>query len=586
MKNSFKYMIKNWIAWDKKSVLYSLVRIPILVILPIITALIPKVMIDCINNGIKINKVVLTIALLSLLITITTWLDPFLRELIDGGKKIVRMRYAMLAFQKILYAPYSEIENLKNREDYKKTENFYKNVNSDGPLFINILSDACVSIVGVITTLFIIFKINYYVIILILLSCVAEFLILRLLNKKEFKLWDDSYIINTKFDYFYKLSKNSTNAKEIRLYNFSDRFISIIANFVREFEKITSRFSNVNKSISAVRALLNFFREIISYVYLTILLISNKINSADFVFYLGIITGFSNWIISIVFSISKLEKCCFECENYRKYVENNNSNTNTNNIDIQEEIDTIEFKNVTFSYPNSNKNIVDNLSFIINKGEKIALVGENGAGKTTIVKLLCGLYEPTSGEILINGKKEKNPNMFSVVFQDYKFLPLTIAENICASKNYNKERLIQCLKKVEIYDKIQTLEKQENSYMIKEVHKDAVSFSGGEIQKLLLAKAIYKNAPILVLDEPTAALDPIAEYNLYLKYNEITKNKLSVFISHRLSSTKFCDKILLLSNGKINELGTHSELMNLKGKYYKMYQVQSYYYKEHCLNNE
>ena len=226
------------------------------------------------------------------------------------------------------------------------------------------------------------------------------------------------------------------------------------------------------------------------------------------------------------------------------------------------------------------------MSFKVSRGENIAIVGENGAGKTTAVKLLCGLYCPTSGEILINGKSSRDFSndsyfkLFSAVFQDYYFMPMTIAENICTASDYDRKKLFAAFDKAGISEKINSLSLKEKTYMIKDVYKDAADFSGGEKQKLLLAKAIYKNAPVLILDEPTAALDPIAENELYLKYNEMTSGKISFFISHRLSSTRFCDRILLVKDGKIAESGTHEELMALKGLYYRMYQVQSYYYKE------
>ena len=165
-------------------------------------------------------------------------------------------------------------------------------------------------------------------------------------------------------------------------------------------------------------------------------------------------------------------------------------------------------------------------------------------------------------------------------------MPMSIAENISATQKYNKEKLYSSFEKAGILEKIESLKDKENTLMIKDVYKEAVEFSGGEKQKLLLAKAIYKNAPVLILDEPTAALDPIAEGELYKKYNEITKDKISFFISHRLSSTVFCDRILFISNGRITESGTHEELMALKGAYYRMYQSQSYYYKEMNVNYE
>lgn len=286
-----------------------------------------------------------------------------------------------------------------------------------------------------------------------------------------------------------------------------------------------------------------------------------------------------------------MEYCCKSCGLYREYVEEKETNENNDKIDLNS-VESIEFNNVSFKYPSSNHNTLNNVSFKINKGENIAIIGENSAGKTTIIKLLCGLYNITEGSVLVNNKdislysKDSYFDLFSVVFQDYFFMPMSIAENISASQKYDKEKLYSSFEKAGILEKIESLKDKENTLMIKDVYKEAVEFSGGEKQKLLLAKAIYKNAPVLILDEPTAALDPIAEGELYKKYNEITKDKISFFISHRLSSTVFCDRILFISNGRITESGTHEELMALKGAYYRMYQSQSYYYKEMNVNYE
>lgn len=585
MKANIKYMLKNWIAWDKKSLIYFFIRVPALVFQPIVTAYIPKAMIDCITEGVTVGRLTLVVGLLSVLLVLTTWFAPFMQELLNGSARIIRMRYAVLAFRKNLYTDYKNIESPHGREKNKRAMEFYRSYYSASSDFLDSCNQFCVCIVGIITSLALIYKINMIMILIILATCVCEFFLLKFLNKKEKKTKNERSKIFVRFDYYYNLCRDFSAAKDIRLYGFTDYFMLAVAKIIYELEAVNQKFARQNIKVGGTRALLNLLRELVAYVYLTYLVCSSRLSVSDFIFYFGIITGFSNWIMNAVYQYSNLERCCNDCAAFREFAESTDENDNKPDIDFKG-IESIEFQNVSFTYQSAEKSTINNMTFKVNKGENIAIVGENGAGKTTAVKLLCGLYYPTSGEILINGKSNRDFsgdsyfNLFSAVFQDYYFMPMTIAENICATSNYNKEKLFAAFEKAGISNKINGLPNKEKSYMIKDVYKDAVDFSGGEKQKLLLAKAIYKNAPVLILDEPTAALDPIAENELYLKYNEITSNKISFFISHRLSSTRFCDRILFIKDGKIAESGTHEELMALKGLYYRMYQIQSYYYKE------
>lgn len=585
MKANIKYMLKNWIAWDKKSLIYFFIRVPALVFQPIVTAYIPKAMIDCITEGLTVGRLTLVVGLLSVLLVLTTWFAPFMQELLNGSARIIRMRYAVLAFRKNLYTDYKNIESPHGREKNKRAMEFYRSYYSGSSDFLDSCNQFCVCIVGIITSLALIYKINMIMILIILATCVCEFFLLKFLNKKEKKTKNERSKIFVRFDYYYNLCRDFSAAKDIRLYGFTDYFMLAVAKIIYELEAVNQKFARQNIKVGGTRALLNLLRELVAYVYLTYLVCSSRLSVSDFIFYFGIITGFSNWIMNAVYQYSNLERCCNDCAAFREFVESTDENDNKPDIDFKG-IESIEFQNVSFTYQSAEKSTINNMTFKVNKGENIAIVGENGAGKTTAVKLLCGLYYPTSGEILINGKSNRDFsgnsyfNLFSAVFQDYYFMPMTIAENICATSNYDKEKLFAAFEKAGISNKINGLPNKEKSYMIKDVYKDAVDFSGGEKQKLLLAKAIYKNAPVLILDEPTAALDPIAENELYLKYNEITSNKISFFISHRLSSTRFCDRILFIKDGRIAESGTHEELMALKGLYYRMYQIQSYYYKE------
>lgn len=486
---------------------------------------------------------------------------------------------------KKLSTDYANIESLEKCEAQKRAENFYNGRWSGGANFIDRLNNFCVAVVGVIASSVLIYKINFFMILLIIATCIAQFAILKYLSKKQHENLNKVSKPSTKFDYFYKLCKNGKASKDIRLYNLGDYFIKALANSLYQIEKTYSKYVHQSIAFDGITALLNLIREAIAYAYLVYLVTEGRLSVSDFIFYFGIITGFSNWVAGLVFSVNQIEISCNECKAYREYVDSEDTADN-GDVLTTNKVDTIEFKNVSYKYPSADEPTIKNINLKFNNGENIAIVGENGAGKTTLIKLLCGLYSPTDGELLLNGadtgKIAKNSyfDLFSSIFQDFYFLPMTIQQNLTASLDYDAEKLNSAFEQAGIMEKINSLPNKENTLMDREVYKEAVDFSGGEKQKLLLAKAIYKNAPVLILDEPTAALDPIAENELYLKYNEMTDNKISFFISHRLSSTRFCDRILFVKDGKIAESGTHEELMALKGAYYKMYRLQSYYYKE------
>ena len=541
-------------------------------------------MIDAIDNGVTVGDMTVIVALLSLLLTLTIWLDPFMKELVRGGARIVRMRYAVAAFRKTLTTDYVNIESFEGREKQKRAEAFYNARFSSGADFVEQCAHFLVCVIGVIASSVLLYKVNYFMILLILLTCVCEFFLLKILKTKQSETTDNYSKLSGKFEYFYKLSKNAEASKDIKLYGFSDYLVKTAADFIYQIEHINAKYTKQSAAISGVRALLNLVRELVAYAYLTYLVLKNRLSVSEFIFCFGIITGFSNWIMNLVFSFMEISRCCTDCALYREFVEESVSEGKPE-VDFGG-VGSIEFSNVFFTYPASDTETIRNMSFKVNKGENIAIVGENGAGKTTAIKLLCGLYYPSEGDILINGRSSKEFSsdsyfdLFSAVFQDYCFMPMTIAENITAEQSYDKERLFAAFDKAGITDKINSLSEKENTLMVKDVYKNAADFSGGEKQKLLLAKAVYKNAPVLILDEPTAALDPISENELYLKYNELTEDKISFFISHRLSSTRFCDRILFIKDGAVAESGTHEELMAKKGAYYRMYQTQSMYYRE------
>lgn len=328
-------------------------------------------------------------------------------------------------------------------------------------------------------------------------------------------------------------------------------------------------------------------RDFLMYSVLILRVLQGSMTVAEFTFYVGVVSGFGSWLTQFLFKLSAVMKTNRETKAYYEFlaIEDSFLHGEGETLDVSAPV-SIEFRDVSFAY--EGEEILSHLSFRIDRGRKIALVGNNGAGKTTIVKLLCGFYHPTKGEILINGLPIERYDMdnyrqgISAVFQDGFISALTIAMNVAGNEEekINRARVRECLRQAGLWEKVDSLPDKENSYISQKLEKEGVDFSGGEIQKLLIARALYQAGRLLILDEPTSALDPIAESGIYQKYNEMTEGRTSLFISHRLASTKFCDEIFFLEKGEIAERGTHEELLEKGGKYRAMFDIQSHYYKE------
>lgn len=244
----------------------------------------------------------------------------------------------------------------------------------------------------------------------------------------------------------------------------------------------------------------------------------------------------------------------------------------------------LEVKDLSFAYPDTTEEVLKDLNVDFEVGKKYAIVGENGSGKTTFIKLLMRLYEPSSGEILLNKidaqkyKLTEYFQLFSVVFQDFRLLGLNLGQNIAVNQNYDSELAMANLEEVGLDDFIEKLPKGLETYLSKEFDNSGVQFSGGQAQKVAMARALYKNSPVMILDEPTAALDPVAEFEIYQKFDEIVEDKTAFYISHRLSSCRFCDEILVFDEGEIVQKGSHEELVKQPGKYYDLWHAQAQYY--------
>jgi len=345
-----------------------------------------------------------------------------------------------------------------------------------------------------------------------------------------------------------------------------------------------------NLPVYLVELLIILVRDGLAYFILIKMVLSNEIGIDSFVLYFAAISGFADWVGSIITNAGTINKTAYAVSDYRDFMEleeKHNRNEKRAYIEHIEKPCEIKLENLSYKYPKADNPTLKNINLTIRKGEKIAIVGLNGAGKTTLIKAICGLYTPTEGKVYINGRAMDEYNiedyymLFSAVFQDVNFLPFKISELVSNEESYktDKAKVEDCLRKAGLWEKISACPDGMDSLYNRQINDNGVDFSGGEKLKLSFAKALYKDAPILILDEPTASLDPIAENRLYLSYASFTKNKTSIFISHRLASTRFCDRILFMEQGEITESGTHEELMKKKGKYYELFSIQAHYYK-------
>jgi ABC-type multidrug transport system fused ATPase/permease subunit len=489
-----------------------------------------------------------------------------------------------------LKTDYINIESKARRNVISKAYEAISSNQSGIEMMLKKSPELLINIVGmIIYGTLISFYVPIVLLILVLMSIVNYFLIKRA-NQYLIKM---NGVLNDEYREKFYLSRDSTNpnyGKDIRLYKIGDWFNTLFVTLTKNRRQVTAGvqrkflLANLSNSIFLVG------RDIAGYMILLSLVISNKIDLTTFTFLIGIVTGFSIWLNGFTTSFNLIRTSNIQVNNFRacmdvesqKQLENPRSST-----EIKFPI-TIVFDNVTFTYPEAEQPTLNKLSFTLNTKEKVALVGNNGAGKTTIIKLLCGLYTPDSGTISINGyninefEKDDYRTLISIVFQDSEPLSLTIGNNISASteEDVDYERLWDSIEKAGLSEKINSLEYKEKTYITQIFDKNGIRLSGGETQKLMLARSIYKKAPILILDEPTASLDPIAEEQLYIQYKELVKDSTSLFISHRLSSTRFCDRILFIDKGMIVEEGTHEDLMALGKEYYSVFETQAQYYRE------
>ena len=424
--------------------------------------------------------------------------------------------------------------------------------------------------------------------VVVIVTCVASFLVTRHVSNWMFAHREEEDKYYAKKMYVRTKADSIELAKDIRIFGLQNWLTDVFNSIHNVYLTFRMRCERKKLLADVTEAVLTMARNGIAYVYLIRMALSEGLGVPEFLLYFTAVSTFTSWVMGILQECTKLHKESLDLSCVREYLEypepfKFEEGSSVPKADAYE----LKLENVSFRYPGADHDTIHHLNLTVHAGENLAIVGLNGAGKTTLVKLLCGLLDPTEGSVLLNGKDIRDFNrrefygLFSAVFQELSLLDVTVAENIAQTDvNIDYEKVADCLEKAGLTKMVNGLPNGLQTYVGREVFLDGVLFSGGQTQRLLLARALYKDGPILLLDEPTAALDPIAENDIYMKYNDMTAGKTSMFISHRLASTRFCDRIIFIAHGHITEEGTHEDLLALGGDYAKLFEVQSRYYQE------
>ena len=585
---NFRYLFFKIWSRRKTAVLAMILRVPLMVVMPLLTAYIPKYILTMIDAGESVTYMAIMIVAMILLLLAVYVTEKMAYLFLEDMYFRMRLWYSTEITEKSMDIEYEDQMDAKTKILRKKAMYATENT-SFAQLTINVTQLAA-SIIGTISYGMSIVLLNPLILVLLIFSYGATWWLSRWVNRYQHKVKNEKSANLMKIDYIIKKAMDFSAAKDVRLYRVKNWFTQMGDETIEKEERIVRSVAKRSFLVALANAVLVLVRDGAAYAVLVYTFLVGDISVGDLLVYLAVISTFDTWLRGIVEYYSAVDVGTLALADIREYLEYKNEEKREvqEGAAIPNLAPAISLRNVTYRFAEGDKNVLDDISLDIAAGERIAIVGKNGAGKTTLTKLISGLFTPTGGEILIDGVpqeqfvKKEYFKIFSSIFQDIHFLPLSIGTNIALAERaqWDEEKLWDCVEKAGLADKIASLEKGLDTPLIKNVNEDACELSGGQMQKVLLARALYKEAPVLILDEPTAALDPIAENELYLQYRDLTEGRTSFFVSHRFASTRFCDRIVLLDNGRIAEMGTHEELMKLGGKYAQMYEVQSQYFKE------
>ncbi len=503
---------------------------------------------------------------------------------IDTRFKVITER-----IRRVLKMNYQALENPKMLDMHQKAMDACGGNNNGFEGMIHNMRNLLTSVLTVIVAVTGVAVLDWRLIIALTFLSILQFLFFRHTIKKDKKeVWDKLAPSWRKINYMERTTQDFDCAKDIRLFGMKNWLSQKQHDILHEKESKMIYSRNLWIGNNLFNGTVSIISNGLIYGVLIYSVLKSDMSIGNFTLFMGLATVFSSNLAFLLNQIGDMKKCSLQVDDLRTFLDYNEEESGDFLPLPHTDKYTFEFKNVSFKYDGAEDYALKNLNLTLEAGKRLAVVGLNGAGKTTFIKLLLRLYDVTEGEILLNGVNINRYNrteyytLFAPVFQNVEVFAFPVSENISMKSpdETDVELSEGCARKAGLSEKLDSLTDGISTELLKVLHDDGIDLSGGEKQKLALARALYKNAPVIVLDEPTAALDPLAEYNLYKSFDEIIADKTAVYISHRLSSTRFCDGIAMFKAGEMIEYGTHDDLLNAKGAYAEMFEIQAQYYKD------
>jgi len=496
-------------------------------------------------------------------------IDHHLRK--DLAEKIMKLDYAKLEDPKTL--------DLKDRAS--EGIQFWGGIAGINELMTEILA----ALLSISTLLVLVVELNVFFAAVLFVFVACKTVLSNKLRVVVMHFWDKLGIFNRQFRYLSSLMTDYRYGKDIRLYHMADLVCEKSEEYKDGARQYYVKQGNQERRFYFAQNSVGFLQDLVIYGFIVLCAFHGELSIGDLVFYISAATNIVLHSTDIAGRIVEMKRICQYGQPYKEFMQLEEADRRGNLPVPVCDAYTFKLQNISFRYPGSENDVLKDITLSIRPGEKISIVGLNGAGKTTLIKLLLRLYEPTEGTILLNGVDIRLYDyadylkLFAVVFQDFRLLATSIRENIaCTDETILQEQVWNALSMVGLDEKCGSLPKKENTQLLKHFYEDGIELSGGENQKLAIARAIYKDAPFVFLDEPTANLDPIAEYEIFSHFDRLVSHKTTVYISHRLSTCRFSDRVVVIDKGRIAENGTHEELIHRDGLYRDMWNAQAQYY--------